>query len=390
MKIGLVLSKTPGYSETFFRSKIAGLGLDNEVLLFVSEKAVDFRLCKVYMNPRFHKNRIVFFVFFVLKLFRLAFFSPKSLANFYRLERKSGRSFRNAIENIYINSSLLMQRLDWVHFGFATLALRRENVAKAIGAKMAVSLRGFDIGIYPIKNPGCYRLLWEKVDKVHVISNDLKQLALQDGLPKNKEVKKITPAIDINHFSSKWNPKPINYPIKILTVARLHWKKGLEHTIEALSLLKGKNIPFLYKIIGDGNDYERLQFAVNQLNVSENVIFCGRQPHSFVKTEMERADVYIQYSIQEGFCNSVLEAQALGLLCIVSNAEGLPENILDNVSGWIVPKRRPDLLAEKIIEVLGSPFDSLNIIRKTAIERVRSEFNLDKQKAEFLDFYQDS
>ncbi|MBK7870836.1 MAG: glycosyltransferase family 4 protein [Saprospiraceae bacterium] len=56
------------------------------------------------------------------------------------------------------------------------------------------------------------------------------------------------------------------------------------------------------------------------------------------QTYYEKADIYLQYSIQEGFCNAVLEAQAMGLLCIVSDAEGLPENILHGQTGWVVPK----------------------------------------------------
>ena len=63
---------------------------------------------------------------------------------------------------------------------------------------------------------------------------------------------------------------------------------------------------------------------------------------------MEWADIYIQPSIQEGFCNSVLEAQAMGLLVIVSDAEGLHENVINNVTGWVVKKRNPILLSEKL------------------------------------------
>ena len=57
--------------------------------------------------------------------------------------------------------------------------------------------------------------------------------------------------------------------------------------------------------------------------------------------------IYLQYSIQEGFCNAVLEAQALGLLTIVSDAEGLPENVIHGETGWVVPKRKPKFFAQK-------------------------------------------
>ena len=97
----------------------------------------------------------------------------------------------------------------------------------------------------------------------------------------------------------------------------------------------------------------------------------------------------MQYSVQEGFCNAVLEAQATGLLCIVSDAEGLPENVLHGITGWVVPKRRPDLLAGQIESVLHMPPEQREQIRRQAIERVRREFNLEKQQREFLEFYAD-
>ena len=44
--------------------------------------------------------------------------------------------------------------------------------------------------------------------------------------------------------------------IEILTVARLHWIKGLEYTIEAMGKLESIN--FRYTIVGNGDEYERL------------------------------------------------------------------------------------------------------------------------------------
>src|SRR5690606_32047031 len=112
-----------------------------------------------------------------------------------------------------------------LHFGFGTMTLGSEYVAQAMGAKMAVSFRGFDISIYPVKHPGCYQLLFERVDKVHVISNDLATLLYKQGLRKEKEVVKITPAIDTTYFQTV--KEKHNATIQLMTIARLHWKKGL-------------------------------------------------------------------------------------------------------------------------------------------------------------------
>src|SRR5690606_16415229 len=95
------------------------------------------------------------------------------IVRYIKLERKEGTRWVLILKKIYLNAYILKQKLDWLHFGFATMALGSETVAKAIGAKMAVSFRGFDIAVYPIKNPGCYKTLWKYVDKLHAISDDL-------------------------------------------------------------------------------------------------------------------------------------------------------------------------------------------------------------------------
>ena len=96
-------------------------------------------------------------------------------------------------------------------------------------------------------------------------------------------------------------------------MGRLKWVKGLEYTLEALGELHKKGVDFEYTLIGEGEEYERLCFAAYQLGIRDKVSFKGKMSHSEVKKAMEQADIYLQYSLQEGFCNSVLEAQAMGL-----------------------------------------------------------------------------
>lgn len=391
MRIGLVLYNTPTYSETFFRAKISGLNSFGwEVILFTDKKSPDFDLCPVKKSPKIPKFFILQIVFIICKYLQLTIIAPKQCFRFFQLERNSGRGVKQALENIYLNSHILTEKLDWLHFGFATTALRREHVAKAIGARMGVSLRGYDIALYPLRHPGCYKSLWENVDKVHSISKDLLELAYQDGLPKDSVVETIMPAVDVSRFKrlNKFT-LPIESPVKILTVARLHWKKGLEYTLEALAILKKLGVQFQYTIIGSGEEYERLAFTAYQLNIQDLVHFTGKIPHEQVKSEMEKMDIYLQYSIQEGFCNAVLEAQAMGLLCIVSDAEGLSENVSNGVTGWVIPKRQPKLLAKKIQEVIELSDVKLNEIHQNSINRVCKIFSIENQKLKFRSFFQE-
>lgn len=390
MHIGIVLAATPGYSETFFHSKIRGLiAASHKVTLFTGRSDPKFNLCPVVLSPDVSQIKAVQLLQMLFSLFKVSVRAPGQVHRFYQLERRSGRTFRMALENLYLNSHILTYKLDWLHFGFSTMAIRRENVAGAIGAKMGVSLRGYDISIYPLKHPGCYQLLWQRVEKVHTISDALVQKAHKQGLSKEKSTVKITPAIDSNVFNKKVvGSEPIE-SLRLLTVGRLKWVKGLEYTLEALGELHKKGVNFKYTLIGEGEEYERLCFAAYQMGIWDKVAFKGKMAHSEIKKAMEQADIYLQYSLQEGFCNSVIEAQAMGLLCIVSDTEGLPENVLHGQTGWVVPKRRPELLTNQILEVVDMPESRRQEIRQKAIFRIRKEFNLEKQQKEFLKFYAD-
>jgi colanic acid/amylovoran biosynthesis glycosyltransferase len=388
MKIGIVLPSPPSYSETFFNSKIAGLKANgHDIHVFVNSnkgESKDLNLVKqwpVYQNP------LKTGLFIGLALMQLLAASPKNMINFYRFERSNEKSLYEIAKKIYINAHILRYDLDWLHFGFATMAIDRENVAKAVGAKMAVSFRGYDIGVFPLKNPGCYNKLWAKVDKIHTISDDLLKKAFLLGLNQNTPVFKITPAINVSQFRMKGVRKYNDNIIKILTVARLHWKKGLEYALIAVSLLKRKGYNMEYTIVGSGDLYEKLIYEANDLDILEEVHFFGKADHENVVRLMHQNDIYLQPSIQEGFCNSVLEAQAAGMLSIVSNAEGLSENVIHNQTGWVLEKRNPTLLANKIEEVYKLEDSEKNKISQAAVHHVSNNFKIEDQILSFLNFY---
>ena len=150
MQIALFLSRPPAYSETFLRSKIIGLqkmGMD--VVLFCKSDTMDFDLCPVFTIPNKKDNFLLQFLsFFITALSLIPHFVV--VKKYIVLERKEGTDIINILKKIYLNAPLLKSKPDWLHFGFATMALGRETVARAIGAKMAVSLRGFDIAVYPV------------------------------------------------------------------------------------------------------------------------------------------------------------------------------------------------------------------------------------------------
>ena len=391
MKIGIVLEKTPSYSETFFLSKLKGLAkAGNKMILFVNKRQNDFNVDGIKVVTAYPVNRMNPFVIVcsvVWVLFRLIITTPAQLVNFVRLEREGGAKWIDCIQKIYLSGHILSYQVDWLHFGFISSGVKKENVARAIGARMAVSIRGFDIGIYPLKHPGCYSLIWDRVDALHYLSDDLLFLAEQNGLKETTTRMKIAPAIEAEKFSVNRSFANNKDTIKIVSVGRLSWKKGYEYAINAVALIKRMGYKVHLTIIGSGSEEERLKYAAFQQNIQNEVRFAGRLSHGAIINNLAEADIYIQPSVQEGFCNATLEAQASGLLCVVSDAEGLSENVIHGHTGWVVPRRNSYALAHKIIEVFQMSSKDKEAISKRAKERVNKEFCLKDQILKFEKFY---
>jgi len=388
MKIGLVLSSTPAYSETFFNSKIKGLQENGyEVVLFVQNKEPSFQLCPVFVAPKVHKNIIRQFIAFIITAIKLLPHLPRVI-QFLKLEKQENTSRTEMLKKVFLSAHILPHQLDWLHFGFATMSLGKELVAKSIGAKMAVSFRGFDINVFPLKNPTCYNLLWQQVDKVHSISNYLLQESYNLGLSKTTPYSIITPAVTIEKQVIPTN-LIVEKKIIILTIARLHWIKGLDLAISAMKILKDKNIAFEYRIIGGGTNeyYERYQYQVYELGLQDCVFFEGKLSHAKTFELLQKSSIYLQPSINEGFCNALLEAQAFGKLCIATNVGGIPENIENNKTGWLINNFEASALASKIMEVLNLTEDEQQLVQFNAQQRVFQYFNIAQQQAAFKRFY---
>jgi colanic acid/amylovoran biosynthesis glycosyltransferase len=101
---------------------------------------------------------------------------------------------------------------------------------------------------------------------------------------------------------------------------------------------------------------------------------------------MLAADVFLHPAVSEGFCNAVIEAQAMTLPVVCSDADGLAENVAHGRTGFVVPRRDPDALAAPLIE-LAADRALRRRIGRAGRERVLSRFTLPDQIRAFDTFY---
>lgn len=383
------MASVPGYSETFFVSKIRGLAERGFAVILFARGAKRTDLPAEFVSPwPVPTNRLLRFVMVLLVLPLTLLRAPRATWNFWKLEQHEGSDLKGFLRLLYLNAHILPRSVDWVSFGFATQAIDRECVARAIGAKMSVSLRGYDIQVYPLRRQTCYVKMWKYVDKVHSLSIALIHDASRCGLPINLPVIVIPPAVDLERFPVIGTNR-IRGPIGFVTVARLHWVKGLTYSISAMKILKDRGYEFQYYIIGEGEGREQLQFEINETGLSQSISLEGQKTQSEVVSYLSSCDIYLQPSLSEGFCNALLEAQASGLLCIGSAVGGMCENIVEGSTGWLVKPRDSEALARKIEEVLNLPTDIQSAIRVAARERVKSNFDIGCQVESWDKFYSD-
>ena len=388
-RIGIVLTKPPAYSETFFRNKVEVLEKAGyEVILFTGGKRKGgghFKHISVGFDIQRPRWQLPFQMMWATARLSL---SPRRTLRLYQLNKSDGYSLRDNIASLMNAAHIIGYDLSWLHFGFALNAILLENLARVTGARMAVSIRGFDISIIPLKTPGAYKRVWPRVDRLHYISEALYRKALADGLPAATSAMKIEPAVDATMIDRFPSPTPANDGIiRFLTIGRLTWKKGYPHVLRALQLLKADGVTFTYEIIGEGEELEELLYLRKTFGLEEEVKLSGKQSHQQTMALLRSCDLYLQYSVQEGFCNAVLEAQLMGKICIVSDAEGLPENVIHGQTGWVVSSFRPDLLHQRIREVMNMENQDLDRIRTAASERVKTQFSLEVQRKNFIRFY---
>lgn len=390
-RIGIVLSKVPGYSETFFRSKVRVLERSGaRVLLLASGGSDPGSVCRHWSMGYDVNGGGMQKVFGVLKASCRLSASPKRSVTLFRRNKRDGFPLKKNIVSLLNAAHIIGHGLDWIHFGFATNAVFLENLAGVMGARMAVSIRGYDISIHPLKDPGCFSLLWQRIDRLHYISDALYRKALADGLPGAVQAVRIEPAADTGILSFVRKPSPPSEGFtRFMTIGRLTWKKGYVQTLTALAALKSAGHRFSYRIVGEGDGLEEVLYMRRALGLEAEVVLEGRKSHAETLDMLMDCDIYLQYSVQEGYCNAVVEAQLLARPCIVSDAEGLPENVLDGVTGWVVPMNDPQRLQERIREVVALGDEGRARIGQAASERIASSYSLETQLAKFVRFYED-
>ncbi|MBM7086479.1 glycosyltransferase [Micromonospora humidisoli] len=182
-------------------------------------------------------------------------------------------------------------------------------------------------------------------------------------------------------------------PTRLVTVARLVPKKGVETAIDAVARLTDDGHSVRYDIYGEGPLRDDLNRRVTSAGLTEAVTLHGAVPHQVATTALAGADVAVlpcrpaPDGDLDGIPVFLMEAASQGIPVVTTAVSGIPE-LVGPGSGWLVPPDDPVALAAAI----GAVVDDPGTARRRAgvlLTRLRSEFAPAVQADRLLSVWRD-
>ena len=176
-------------------------------------------------------------------------------------------------------------------------------------------------------------------------------------------------------------PHPVNGKFKILFVGRHIERKGICYLIEA-----AKHLPrdqFEIRIVGVGDLTDKLKAQAAEIADAAEIIFTGKLSPEELANEYRTANVFTLPAIvdskgdTEGLGVVLIEAMELGLPVVASNVGGIPDVVVDGVSGILVPEKDPEALAGAYRRLAAEP-ELVKQLLEGAQKRIAECFSWDK------------
>lgn len=133
-------------------------------------------------------------------------------------------------------------------------------------------------------------------------------------------------------------------------------------------------------VVGDGPERGRLEALARELGIADRVIFAGMRSDVAEMLGVSEVVTLASFTI-ECFPFSILEASSARRPAVCTAIGGLPEMIEDGVTGFLVPPRDPEGLAEGVLRVLGPEGRSARM-GEAARRRLEDRFSLERSVRE--------
>ena len=178
---------------------------------------------------------------------------------------------------------------------------------------------------------------------------DILAKAMQSHGLRNKNYVIVPNVVDVNTF------KPIEHNNEVTKIVHISCfedkSKNISGLLDALMILKNKNVTFQAILIGDGMDFEAMKQKAKSLELNNIVTFTGMLQGKTLTDTLANCDFMVLSSNYETQGVVLLEAFACGLPVVSTNVGGIPE-IVNESNGILVTPHDPEKLADAMLRMM--------------------------------------
>ena len=276
----------------------------------------------------------------------------------YGPEFKASLRARNAT---YFADLFSRQAITHFHVHFANRAAHTAIFVKELsGIPFSITAHGQDF----MSDLGQDELLREicMTAEFVAVETDYSRDLLRRRCPEAAEkIHRVYNGIDLANLPVRLGGERRPAPVTILSVGRLVPFKGFEVLLEACAELERRNFDFRCQIAGDGPLREKLEETINELRLRQRVELCGSLSQAEIYSKLHDCDIFALASIVDAqgasdvFPTVIMEAMACAKPVVSTQLAGIPELVIDGLTGWLVPPGDWEELALALDKLVRDP-----------------------------------
>lgn len=203
--------------------------------------------------------------------------------------------------------------------------------------------------------------LYKKMDAIICVAESAKKSFVERYPELSDKTYVIYNFFDVETIVDK-SKENFSYQVKndeliLLSVGRMTTQKSYDRFLNVLSRVKNDGYNFIWYVLGDGQEKEKIEMKITELNLNENVVLVGLTDNPY--KYMKNCDLFVLPSEWEGFPTVTVEAKILSCPVLATDVSGIKEQLIHGETGWIVNNDE-----NAIYEGLKYLFDNLNLLEK--------------------------
>lgn len=262
---------------------------------------------------------------------------------------------------------MLAEKMSGVSYSFTVHGPEEFDKPEFLSLGRKIERSSFVVGISSYGKSQLFRQIsgkyWPKVNIIHC------------GLDAEFYDGDVVPALNDNKF---------------VCVGRLCEQKGQILLVEAANILNAEGVDFHLTLAGDGPMRADVEQLIKKYNLTTKVSITGWISSQRVREEIIASRALVLPSFAEGLPVVIMEAMALSRPVISTYVAGIPELVIPDENGWLVPAGDISRLVDAMRATLDMPIEEINKMGMKAHNRVIKRHNIDTEAAKLIALFENA